>query len=428
MSISYHAQFQENQRKKNWNGLFGKPKATAGGKLPPAQRPTTVVKQTIRSDTFTLPTKREETNFKVPDVNQAQNGSRRQPTNKPAVVNSPPPVEQKRTIPMRRSGNIQSSAKHVNSTTNLERRPVRFTNSYNNTYYSSTPPAYYSKSAPLVDPLPQDHLDKPRRMHRPNDDYIIHRRKDSPAYAYTDYQTVSNNIPTTSYMTSLPPIYQSNNPTAPTVIIHPKETLPSNPPTVIIHSKENKYSRPPTVIPSYPSSVPMMILPSSAPPNSTMFLPNSNLPPSTMFLPNSNLPPSTMFLPNSNLPTSTMFLPSTTVPTQPPVHTFFLQSPYMSQPFFYPMPFPKPNPPPAPLPPPPPLPPPQQTIISQSSSSSVSAPTTIKTENKTEENNATIVVHPNSTKNNMKNVTIQLKMLDEVCFFFFFSYSHLKPW
>jgi hypothetical protein len=415
MSISYHEQFQENQRKKNWNGLFSKPKATAGGKLPPAQRPTTVVKQTLRSDTFTLPTKRDEINFKVPKVNQAQNGSRRPPTNnKPAVVNSPPPAEPKRILPMRKTVNTHSSVKQVNSNMNLERKPVRFANNYNNTYYTSSPvvppPAYYPRTAPLADPLPQDHFDKSRRMHRTNDDYVIHRRKDSPAYAYTDYQTVSNNIPTTSYMTSLPSISQSTNPTAPTVIIHPKETLPSNPPTVIIHSKENKYSRSPTVIPtlstmpSYPSSAPFMILPQSTAPTSTMFLPNSTLP--------------------SYPPTSTMFLPTTTAPNQPPVHTFLFQpsptSTYLSQPFFYPMPFPKPNPPLAPPPPPPAAPPPQQTIISQSSSSSVSAPTTIKTENKTEENNATIVVHPNSTNNNMKNVTIQLKMLNEVCFFFSF--------
>jgi hypothetical protein len=115
-----------------------------------------------------------------------------------------------------------------------------------------------------------------------------------------------------------------------------------------------------------------------------------------------------------------MIFPTTTAPTQPPVHTFLLQHPpnstYLSQPFFYPMPFPNPKPNPPPVPPPP-----QQTIISQSSSSSVSAPTTtVKTENRTEENNnATIIVQPNSAYNRNKNVTIQLKMLGEVCFFYF---------
>jgi hypothetical protein len=137
-----------------------------------------------------------------------------------------------------------------------------------------------------------------------------------------------------------------------------------------------------------------------------------------------------MVLPNSTIPsyhpTSTMFLPTTTAPTQPHVQSFFLQPPptsaYLSQPFFYPIPFsnPKPNLPSSAPPPPPP----HQTIISQSSSSSASAPTTIKTENKTEDNNATIIVHPNTISNNKKNVTIQVKMLDEVCFFIsFYLYS-----
>jgi len=117
-----------------------------------------------------------------------------------------------------------------------------------------------------------------------------------------------------------------------------------------------------------------------------------------------------------------MFLPTTTAPTQPPVQTFFLPHPptsaYLSQPFFYPIPFsnPKPN-----LPSSAPPPPPHQTIISQSSSSSASAPTTIKTENKIEDNNATIIVHPNTISNNKKNVTIQVKMLDEVCFYLIFN-------
>jgi len=410
MSISYHEQFRENQRKTKQNGLFSNSKATAGGKLPP-QRPTAVVKQPLRSDTFTLPTKRDETNFKVPKVNQTQNGSRSQAANKPAVIKSPPPAEQKRTEIMRKSGGARSTGRQPNPTIdrqNLQRKPVRFSNNYNNTYYSSSAsPVYYQKTAPLADPLPRDTVERSRRVPVTNDDYVINRQKNSPAYAYNDYHTVSN-IPTTSYMTSLPRISQSANQTAPTVIIHPKETLHSDPPTVFIHSKENIYSEPPTVIPTlstYPSSAPFMFLPSSAaptyPPTSTMVLPNSTIP--------------------SYHPTSTMFLPTTTAPTQSHVQSFFLQPPptstYLSQPFFYPIPFsnPKPN-----LPssaPPPPPPPPHQTIISQSSSSSASAPTTIKTENKTEDNNATIIVHPNTISNNKKNVTIQVKMLDEVCFF-----------
>jgi hypothetical protein len=416
MPISYHEQFRENQRNKKQNGLFSKSKATAGGKLPP-QRLTAVVKQPLRSDTFTLPTKRDETNFKVPKVNQTQNGSRRQVTNKPAVINPTPPAEQKLTEPMRKSVGTRSTLRQSNPT-NLQRKPVRFTNNYNNTYYSSSP-AYNQKTAPLADPLPQDTLEKSRRMRINNDDYIIHRRKDPPAYAYNDYQV--SDIPTTSYATSLPPISQSANQTAPTVIIHPKETTRSDPPTVIIHSKENFSSELPAVIPtlstipSYPSSAPFMFLPSSAthtyPPTSTMILPNSTVP--------------------SYPQTSTMILPTTTVPNQPPVQTFLLPHPptstYFSQPLFYHIPFSNPKPVlPLSAPPPAPPPPAQPTIINQSSSSSSSAPAIVKTENKTEENNATIVVHPNTIHSDKKNVTIQLKMLDEVCFFYLFSLTLVK--
>lgn len=432
MSISYHQQFRENQRKTKQNGLFSKSKATAGGKLS-AQRPTAVVKQPLRSDTFTLPTKRDETNFKVPKVNQTQNGSRRQATNKPAVINSSPPAEQKRLEPMRKNGSTRSIVKQSKQTVEqqtLQRKPVRFTNIDNNTYYSPSP-AYYQKSAPLTDPMPQSTVERSRRIYANNDDYVIHRQKDPSAYAYNDYQTVSN-IPTTSYMTSLPPISQSTNPTAPTVVIHPKETHYSEPPTVIIHSKENIHSAPPTVIPNYPSyspSNPFMYLPSSAGPT---YPPNST----------------TMFLPNSTIPTypqtsTTMFLPTTTAQTQPSVQTYFLPtqptSTYLHQPFYYPMPFanlrssqpfsapvfPAPPPPPPPPPPPAPVAP---TIINQSSSSSSSAPTTVHTEKRTEENNSTIFVHPNTIHSNQKNVTIQLKMLDEVCLFlllFWCSFSIL---
>jgi hypothetical protein len=126
-----------------------------------------------------------------------------------------------------------------------------------------------------------------------------------------------------------------------------------------------------------------------------------------------------------------MILPTTTVPNQPPVQTFLLPHPptstYFSQPLFYHIPFSNPKPVlPLSAPPPAPPPPAQPTIINQSSSSSSSAPAIVKTENKTEENNATIVVHPNTIHSDKKNVTIQLKMLDEVCFFYLFSLTLVK--
>ncbi|CAF3134855.1 unnamed protein product [Rotaria sp. Silwood2] len=388
MSQSYHEQFRENQRNNNQNGLFSNSKATAGNKLP-TQRPTAAVKQPIRSDTFTLPRKRNETNFKVPKLNQAQNGSRPQrPVKKPTIINSTLPVEQKPIEKMRKNGGTRPTMRQSNlfmDRGNIQRKPVRFSNDYNNTYYSSSPasaPVHYQKSAPLADPLPRDALDKSRRMRISNDDYVIHRRKDSPAYAYTDYKTVSD-IPTISYVTSLPPIDQPKHRTGPTVIIHPKETHHSETPTII-----------PTVsiAPSYPPPpppAPIMILPSSVAP--------SYPPTSTMFLP----PPTVSSY-------SPMMYPITTVPTQPPGQNFLPPNPaYISQPLFYPIPNSNPNPPVSA----PPLQQ-QQTVISQSSSSSVSAPAAqIKTENKTEENNMTFIVRPNTT--NKKNVTIQVKMIDE---------------
>ncbi|CAF3720736.1 unnamed protein product [Rotaria sp. Silwood1] len=369
-----------------------KSKATAGNKLP-TQRPTAVVKQPIRSETFTLPTKHHETNFKVPKLNPPQNGFRQQPIKKSTIINSTPQIEQKPIEKMRRNGDVRPIMRQNNlfmNQGNIQRKPVRFANDYNNTYYSSSSnsaPVHYQKPAPLANPLPRDALNKSRRMRIANDEYVIHRRKDSPAaYAYNDYQTVSD-IPTISYVTSLPPIDQRKNETAPTVIIHSKETHHSETPTII-----PTISIPPSYVPPPPPPppAPIMILPSSAapsyPPNSTMFLPSTTVP--------------------SYSSISPMMLPLTTVSTQPSGQNFFLppstNPTYMSQPLFYPIPQSNPNPPVSA----PPLQ--QQTIISQSSSSSTSAPAT---QLKTEENNTTFIVRPNTS--NKKNVTIQVKMIDE---------------
>jgi len=416
MSISYHTQFRENQRSKFANDLLSNSKATTGGQLQ-TQRPTAVVKQPIRSDTFTLPTKRQQTNStKVPKINQIEsNDNRQQRFIKPLIDDTLPPA-----VSMKKTGNYnRSTGKQRNPIINqlsAQRRPVRFAQNFDDTYYpaSSPPlpppaPAYYPKSAPL----PRENFDDSTRLHNSNDDYAANYRKPPTNYNYSEYQTVSD-LPLNSYQTSLPPINQS---THPTVIIHPNEssTHSDHPPTVVIHSKEPSFHSepPPKVIlhskdTSYPTILPTYN-PSSAP---LMFLPNTTTPTSTMFLPNTTAPTSTMFLPNST--TVPMFFP-----TQAPLQTFLLQPqlppPPPPPPLFYP--FPRPIvPPPAPAPPPP-VP---QTIINQSSSSSTAAPTTVHTENKTEENNATIFLHPNTITNSKKNVTIQLKMLDEVCLFFFF--------
>jgi hypothetical protein len=200
MSKSYHKQFRENQRNKNSNGLLSNSKAKFGNKLP-EQRPTAVVKQPSRSDTFTLPKNSNETNSKVPKVNQTQNAPRRQ------AVREQPPVEQKRTQAIRKNGDTRPMLKrpdkfidqedpqrHPVRFTNqedLQRNPVRFTNQYNNTY-SPSPPVYYQKPVPVADPLPHDTLDRSRRVLIDNNQYIIRRQKKQPADDYTDYHTVSD--------------------------------------------------------------------------------------------------------------------------------------------------------------------------------------------------------------------------------------------
>ncbi|CAF3954162.1 unnamed protein product [Rotaria magnacalcarata] len=385
MSQSYHEQFRENRRNNNQNGLFSNSKATAGSKLSP-QRPTASVKQAARSDTFTLPPIRNGTNSKAPKNNQIQNGARREIPKMSAIVKRTPPAQQKRTEDMHKNVGTRPIMRQTNSMIergHVERKPVRFANAHHNTY--SAPPAslpiYYQKPPPVDDPQPRDAYDGPRRMRVANDDYVVHRRAESPAYAYDDYRTVSD-IPTISYFTSFPPINQPTHQTSPTVIIRPKENHRAHTSTKI-----------PTV--SIAPPAPFMFFPQTAapsyPPNSTMFLPNPNVSPYSHISP--------------------MILPMTRVPNQSPGQHFFLQPSsnpnYFTQPYFYPMPQANNNnnnnnnPPTSG----PPLPP--QTIISQSSFASASAPAQIKTEEK----NTTFIVRPDTT--NKKNVTIQVKMIDE---------------
>ena len=429
MSQSYHEQFRENRRNKIQNDLFSSSKATTGGKLP-AQRPTAVVKQPLRSDTFTLPKKRGETNYYVPKIDQSRNVSQRLTNKKPAILNSSSTTGQKRpTETMRKDDGgrtMLTKPTSIIDRRNLERKPVRFANESDNTYYSYSPaptPAsdsssvYHQKSATLANPSPQDALDESRRTRVVNDAYVVHRRRDSPAYVYSNYHTVSD-IPTISYATSLPSISQSIDQTGPTVIIHPKETHHSTASTIIP-------TRP--ALPSYTTPGSIIILPSSA------ALPCSST--STAFL-----PPSIVSSHSSSTPINS---DTTMTSNQSTRYNFLLPSlsnfPYIFQSVLHPAPHPNfgsnpcynpyssPNSNQNPSLPSSAPPVQQHTTISQSSSSSVLAPAQEKTDNRIEKNNRISTYRPNATHSS-KNVTIQMKVTDEVCLFCFIFILLEKIW
>ena len=360
MLKSYHQQFRDDQRNKNHRGVVFKSKATAGKQSPP-QRPTAVAKQAARSNTFTLPKEPVKTDSKVPKVKQTPNGAPRQPAKGPASISeSLDPVKKSRSS-MRQNGSIRSTTRQTNTATMDQRRPVRFASNHNDVYYSPPPASF---------PARHDPSDRSRSMRVTNDDYVIHRRKDPAAHAYTDHHRTVSEIPTISYTTSLPPITQPMHSTPPMIIIRPQETFQPEPPPFM----------------------PSMSTVTSYPPNPYMFYPPD---PSMMF------PPGPMPGQPFNQP---FFFPPTMDPN------------YFSQSYLYPIPFSLP--PPVPPPPPPPPPAPQPTIVNQSSSSasaSVATAAPINYQTITEAKPPTIVFRPHSSTYDRKNLTIQLKMADEVC-------------
>lgn len=189
MSNYYYDQFRNNQRDKNQNGLISNSKTKLNGKSP-SQRPT-AVKQSPRSDTFASSTKQNDINAKN---NPPQNVSRRIPPKEPAVRNSSPAPEKRRSERIRKDGIPHQAPKYLSSPDDqrdLGRKPLRFPSKNNNAYYPSSSAAYYQQPAPL----PRDTLDRPNRMRVANNEYVIRRRRQEPPdYVYDDYYPVSDEI------------------------------------------------------------------------------------------------------------------------------------------------------------------------------------------------------------------------------------------
>lgn len=378
MSQSYHQQFRDDQRNKNHRGVVFKSKAPAGNQLPP-QRPTAVVKQPPRSNTFTLPKLTGETDSKVPKAKKSPNGAQRQPAKAktPASISEPLETVRKPKSSMRQNGSVRSQTRPPNTTSMDQRKPVRFASNHTDTYYSSSPapfPTHHSKSASRAFHPSYDTSDKSRSIRLTNDDYVIRRRKDPNSHAYTDHHRTVSAIPTISYSTSLPPITQPLHPTPPMIIIRPKETFQPEPPPFMPSI---------STMTSYPSN-PFPFFPPPYPPN-----PNMSFPPPMM-------------------PGQPFLFPPTMDPN------------YFSQPYLYPIPFSIPPPPPPPLP----APVPQPTVVNQSSSSasasaSVAAAAPVNYQTITEPRPQTIIVSPHTSTYDRKNVTIQLRMADEVCLDYF---------
>jgi hypothetical protein len=192
MSKTYYEQFRSDLQDKSRNGFNGNSKTQRNGKSPPP-RPT-AVKRSPRSDASVLSTQKNEVN-KAPKNNSVTNGSRRIPPKENVVRNSSPSPEKKHSEPTRRNGVTRPVQKYVSSPPNnqedLGRKPLNFIDKHNNSYYPSSPPAYYRKSAPA----PRDDLDRPQRMHIANNEYVVQRRRQLPSdYIYDDRRMVSNEI------------------------------------------------------------------------------------------------------------------------------------------------------------------------------------------------------------------------------------------
>jgi hypothetical protein len=195
MSKNYYEQFRNNPQDKNRNGFNGNSKTKRNGKSPPAPAPRpTAVKRSPRSDVVSLPTKQNEIN-KVPKNDSVTNGFRRVPTKEYVGRNPSTSRERKNLEKTHKNGTTRPVQKYLRSPSidqeDLGRKPLRFANKHNNSYYPPSPPAYYQKSAPV----PQDALDRPQRMHIANNEYVVQRRRRLPSdYIYDDRRTVSNEI------------------------------------------------------------------------------------------------------------------------------------------------------------------------------------------------------------------------------------------
>ncbi|CAF0976886.1 unnamed protein product [Rotaria sordida] len=175
-------------RDKNQNGYNNHSGTKSTGKLS-RPRPTAVKQSSPRSDTYALPTKRNEVNTRVSKDDMVSKNSQHIPRKERFARNfSTPPPQQRRTEFAHRNDvtrPVQKNRNLPNDQQDFPRKPLHFANKKTGAYRSSSPPAYYQKSSSLPRNIPQ----KSRRMRVANNEYIIERRRQPMDYIYDDYRT-----------------------------------------------------------------------------------------------------------------------------------------------------------------------------------------------------------------------------------------------
>ncbi|CAF3807310.1 unnamed protein product [Rotaria sp. Silwood1] len=167
-------------RDKNQNGFNNNFGTKSTGKLP-RPRPTAVKQPSPRSDTYALPTKRNDVNPRISKDDLIDKNSRRTiPPKERFTRNTSTPPEYRR-----RTNVARPIQKNRNSPDDYPRKPLRLSNKQNGVYRSSSPSAYYQKSSSLSRDISQ----RPRRMHVGNNEYVIERRRQPSDYVYDDYRT-----------------------------------------------------------------------------------------------------------------------------------------------------------------------------------------------------------------------------------------------
>lgn len=177
MSKPYHNQFRD-RNQYGFNGQFG---AKSNGKTP-RQRPTAVKHPSPRSDTYALPTRRNEVNNRVLKDDYTRRNGRR----------TPPPPDDRRAGPARKKDfNLNFTNNHKTSfDEDKSGRPLYPASNHNGARRTNSPSLYNRKARSL----PRNDPQYPRRIRRSYDDYITDRRRQPSHYVYDDYLSVSNEI------------------------------------------------------------------------------------------------------------------------------------------------------------------------------------------------------------------------------------------
>jgi len=153
-------------------------------------RVTVVKRPSIRSDTYLLLEKPNETALIVRKNNPVKTSIRQLPVIKVPARSISIPTAKRRVQVIHKNSGSQSLPKYV-STSIVRRDPVNkniyLTKKLNGGYYSSS--------------ASDDLSVRPRRTRLANHEYIVQRRKPAVDYIYDDYPVVSNEI-TNSYINS----------------------------------------------------------------------------------------------------------------------------------------------------------------------------------------------------------------------------------